>query len=81
VVSKFKQKISCASRISIRRLRDLLLTTINASPYRGVGKTSKSAAGAVYDRAYFVDCRKTRGHRPRLQMAPSRVLQQPLKTD
>jgi hypothetical protein len=28
----------------------------------------KSIVGAVYDRAYFVDSGKTRGHRPRLQM-------------
>ena len=35
-------------------------------PFRG--KTSKSIVDAVYERAYFVDSWKMRGHRPRLQM-------------
>ena len=36
VVSKFQQKIRCASRISIRRLRDLLLTTPSAPLRNGI---------------------------------------------
>src|SRR5262249_22509077 len=31
------------------------------------GLADAATVGAVYDRAYFVDSRKRRGHRPRLQ--------------
>jgi hypothetical protein len=30
-------------------------------------RSPRPAVGAVYDRAYFVDSRKARGHRPRIQ--------------
>jgi hypothetical protein len=33
-------------------------------------RMKKLTVGAVHDRAYFVDSRKKRGHRPRLQMLP-----------
>src|SRR5215813_10092395 len=36
VVIKFRQKIRCASRISIKRLRDLLITTPSAPLRNGV---------------------------------------------
>jgi hypothetical protein len=36
VVSRFQQKIRCASRISIRRLRDLLITTPSAPLRNGL---------------------------------------------
>src|SRR5215470_3256266 len=36
VVSKFQQKLRCATRIFIRRLRDLLLTTPSAPLWNGI---------------------------------------------
>ena len=59
-----------ASRPSapLKEVSRLLLDVASTLLCRECRKTSKSAVGAVYDRAYFVDSRKTRGHRPRLQM-------------
>src|SRR5439155_12916059 len=67
--------IGCASRIILdsNEATPIFCTTIPSLLV--FGKKFDSFVGAVYDRASFVLTRKTRGHRPRLQLKADRSQQ------